>query len=327
MKRILVICDGMADSPVGALGGKTPLEVAGTPGMDRLAASGRAGLVRTVPAGHYPGSETAIMTILGCPPDRLPAGRGPLEALGLGYMPGELAGRAVARYALKAADADVSSLRSLYPEHTFHELTEHSGIIISSGERSSLPEPCDIADFWSADIIRPFPAFGELHSHGRATPPRGAVVGAVPLLAGIARAMGMEWIRPEGTTGRCDTDFAAKRRAAVRALADHDFVVIHTEACDYASHALDPESKTEAIANIDRHIITPLAHLAEEGDETISVAVMPDHPSLCSCGQHTEAPVPALLFYRGIIPDCATAFSEALAAAGSLRTISDLYEE
>lgn len=327
MKRILVICDGMADIPVGALGGKTPLEAADTPGMDRMAKIGRSGLVQTVPSGFYPGSETAIMTILGCPSTCLPAGRGPLEAMGLGYIPGELAGRTVARYALKASGADVATLRCLHSGFLFHELSERSGIVITPEGSYSLPVTDDIAEFWSADVTRRFPSFGELHQTGGTMRPKGAVVGAVPLLAGIARAMDMEWIRPEGATGRCDTDFTAKRSGALDLIADHDFVAIHIEACDYASHALDPEAKTKAIADIDRHVISPLLRFAEEESETVSLTVMPDHPSLCSCGRHTEAPVPALLFYRGIVPDSVTAFSETLAAAGSIRTISDLYEE
>ena len=53
MKQILVICDGMADSPMERLNGKTPLQAAETPALDFLAANGRCGSLRTVPEGHY----------------------------------------------------------------------------------------------------------------------------------------------------------------------------------------------------------------------------------------------------------------------------------
>ena len=48
MKYIVMLGDGMADYPVEALGGKTPLEVAKKPNIDRLARGGRLGMVKTV---------------------------------------------------------------------------------------------------------------------------------------------------------------------------------------------------------------------------------------------------------------------------------------
>jgi 2,3-bisphosphoglycerate-independent phosphoglycerate mutase len=68
MKYLLIIGDGMADNPVPALDGKTPLEAASIPTIDRLAASGVLGSVRNCPEGFPPGSDTAILSIYGCPP-------------------------------------------------------------------------------------------------------------------------------------------------------------------------------------------------------------------------------------------------------------------
>ena len=51
MKYIIVLGDGMADEPIGKLGGRTPLQAADTPAMDWLAAHGRCGLLKTVPDG------------------------------------------------------------------------------------------------------------------------------------------------------------------------------------------------------------------------------------------------------------------------------------
>lgn len=95
MKRVIVICDGMADFGIAALGGKTPFEVASTPSMDKIALHGEHGMIQTVPEGFYPGSETAILSILGCRPEELPEGRGPLEARGLDIplLPRQYAGR------------------------------------------------------------------------------------------------------------------------------------------------------------------------------------------------------------------------------------------
>jgi 2,3-bisphosphoglycerate-independent phosphoglycerate mutase len=84
MKYVIIVGDGMADYPVESLGGKTPLMVARTPHMDRMANQGEIGLVRTVPHGFNPGSEIANLSIFGYDPVRYYTGRGPLEAASLG---------------------------------------------------------------------------------------------------------------------------------------------------------------------------------------------------------------------------------------------------
>jgi len=94
MARILyVILDGLGDRPVAALGGRTPLEAAATPHLDRLALAGQQGLVTTVGPGIAPESDVAVTAILGYDPTVYHAGRGPLEALGadLAFQSGDLA--------------------------------------------------------------------------------------------------------------------------------------------------------------------------------------------------------------------------------------------
>lgn len=73
----------MADYPLPELGGKTPLEAARTPSMDRIAAC-RVGLVRTIPRGMEPGSDVASLSLLGYEPNTCHTGRGPLEAASMG---------------------------------------------------------------------------------------------------------------------------------------------------------------------------------------------------------------------------------------------------
>lgn len=94
MRYVLIIGDGIADNPVSALGGKTPLSYLALPGMATLA-SGTLGLVRTVPLGTPPGSDTAILSIFGCDPRSCYTGRAALEAAGAGVLlaPGETAWR------------------------------------------------------------------------------------------------------------------------------------------------------------------------------------------------------------------------------------------
>ena len=84
MKYIVILCDGMADEPLDELGGKTPLEAARTANMDSLAKESEIGMVRTVPEGMAPGSDTANLSVIGYDPREYYTGRSPLEALSIG---------------------------------------------------------------------------------------------------------------------------------------------------------------------------------------------------------------------------------------------------
>ena len=84
MKYIVILGDGMADEPLEALGGRTPLECAATPTMDELAGKGTMGLAWTVPPSMKPGSDVANLAVLGYDPEKNYSGRSPLEALSVG---------------------------------------------------------------------------------------------------------------------------------------------------------------------------------------------------------------------------------------------------
>lgn len=84
MKYIVVLGDGMADYPLEDLGNKTPLELAHKPIIDRLAAQGELGLVKTVPPEFKPGSDVANLSVMGYDPYRYYTGRSPLEAASIG---------------------------------------------------------------------------------------------------------------------------------------------------------------------------------------------------------------------------------------------------
>lgn len=95
MKHIIILGDGMADWAVESLGGKTLLQYAKTPYMDKLAGMGRTGRLVTVADGFHPGSEVANMSVLGYDLPKVYEGRGPLEAasIGVDLQPGEMAMR------------------------------------------------------------------------------------------------------------------------------------------------------------------------------------------------------------------------------------------
>jgi len=86
MKYVVLLCDGMADLPVPALGGKTPIEVARKPNMDALARHSEVGLCKTVPDGFSPGSDVANLSVMGYDPAECYTGRSPLEAASIGVQ-------------------------------------------------------------------------------------------------------------------------------------------------------------------------------------------------------------------------------------------------
>ena len=84
MKYVIVLEDGMADEPIEALGGKTPLAYAKTPCLDNLSKKSEIGMVHTIPDGMKPGSDTANLSVMGYDPKIYYSGRSPLEALSIG---------------------------------------------------------------------------------------------------------------------------------------------------------------------------------------------------------------------------------------------------
>jgi 2,3-bisphosphoglycerate-independent phosphoglycerate mutase len=95
MKYIVCVPDGCADEPLAELGGRTPLQAAHTPVIDRLAARSTLGRAAVIPAGMPPGSDVGNMSIFGYDPARYHTGRAPIEAaaLGLRLRPDQVAYR------------------------------------------------------------------------------------------------------------------------------------------------------------------------------------------------------------------------------------------
>lgn len=121
----------MADEPLESLGGRTPLEAARTPGMDRLAGKSEIGMVRTVPEGMAPGSDTANLSVIGYDPRKYYSGRSPLEALSIGA---------------DMADDDVSfrcnlvTLSENEEKYEDRHILDHSSGEISTAEAAELME-------------------------------------------------------------------------------------------------------------------------------------------------------------------------------------------
>lgn len=123
MKHLIILGDGMADHPVGRLGGKTLLQYASKPYMDMLAREGRTGRLVSIPDGFHPGSEVANTAILGYDLNKVYEGRGPLEAASIGYdmLPDDMAMRC---NIITLADGRIKN------HHGGHLTTEQSDALI-----------------------------------------------------------------------------------------------------------------------------------------------------------------------------------------------------
>src|SRR5580765_4600527 len=88
MKYVIIIPDGCADEPVAALGGRTPLQAARTPNMDRIARQGLVGRSNNVPPGLTPASDVATLSLFGYDPLAVYTGRAPLETVAMGLKLG-----------------------------------------------------------------------------------------------------------------------------------------------------------------------------------------------------------------------------------------------
>ncbi len=125
----------------------------------------------------------------------------------------------------------------------------------------------------------------------------GAVISAVDLIKGIGICAGLDVINVEGATGYIDTNYLGKAQAALTALETHDFVYVHVEAPDEASHAGRMDHKIQAIEDFDRQIVgTVLEGIKKFGEYVILCT--PDHPTPVKLMTHTSDPVPFII-YRG----------------------------
>lgn len=147
----------------------------------------------------------------------------------------------------------------------------------------------------------------------------GSVISAVDLIRGIGRYAGLRAIDVEGATGLFDTNYEGKAQAAIDALrSGDDFVFLHVEASDEAGHEGNVSLKIQTVEDLDRRIIGPVYEQVRDWEETVSIAVLPDHPTPCALRTHTPEPVPFLIWHRGITPDTTTTFSESSATKGCL---------
>jgi len=384
MKYAIVIPDGCADEPQSGLGGKTPLQAAHKPHMDRIARSGVVGRSNNVPPSLTPASDVATLSLFGYDPMQVYTGRAPLEtaAMGIALGPNDwaircnlvtvenermrdftaghitsdegrplieavqaaLGGGALEFHAgvsyrnilvyRSAGPAPFSTETKTQPPHDvpdrpiadhlprgpgsdlLRSLMEKSRAIlaahpINQARRAAGKRPATQIWLWGqgkAPSLRPF---AELYG------PRGAIISAVDLVRGVGVLLGWKRIDVPTATGYLDTDYPAKGRAAVAALADHDLVCVHVEAPDEASHEGKAGEKVKALEQIDRHIVGPLLEaLPRFGAGRILVS--PDHRTPLRTRAHAHGAVPFALAGTGIAARGQPSYDEAVAAAADL---------
>src|SRR4051794_15095315 len=353
MKYAIVIPDGAADEPQGSLGGRTPLQAADTPEMDRVARDGTLGLSRNVPDRFLPASDVATLSLFGYDPVRYYTGRAPLEAAAMGIALGPddwaircnlvniddglmadfTAGHITSEEGHALIAALQQSLGRLNVE--FRPGVSYRNLMIYRGKPGEVPfaddtvttPPHDVPDqpaarhlprgtgaallnelmqegarvvathpinqariaagkrpanaiwLWGQGRAPSLPKFADLHGL------RGAIISAVDLVRGVGILAGWDRIDVPGATGYLDTDYAAKGRAGIEALKDHDIVCVHVEPPDEASHEGRVGAKVEALERIDREIVGPLRRALEAyGDYRILVS--PDHATLLRTRAH-----------------------------------------
>jgi 2,3-bisphosphoglycerate-independent phosphoglycerate mutase len=164
---------------------------------------------------------------------------------------------------------------------------------------------------WGQGSAPSVPPFAEVYGK------TGAMITAVDLLRGLAKLIGWRTIEVAGATGYLDTDYAAKGRAAIDAIGEADFVCVHVEAPDEASHEGNVQAKVKALEEIDRHIVGPLHQaLAAWGEYRLMVS--PDHPTPLRTKTHSHGAVPFAIAGAGVAPDRFKTYDEAAAGQSQL---------
>ncbi len=175
-------------------------------------------------------------------------------------------------------------------QQSYRLLSEHP---VNRKRRESGLNEANSVWFWGQGRKPALPLFADCFGL------QGAVISAVDLIKGIGLCAGMESIDVEGATGNSHTNYRGKAVAGLQALAEgRDFVLIHVEAPDEASHQGELQTKIKSIEDIDRLVLGEVLHgLRDMG--AFRVALLPDHPTPVRTRTHTGDPVPFAILREG----------------------------
>ena len=187
-------------------------------------------------------------------------------------------------------------------------LAEHP---VNQERRAKGQRPATQVWLWGQGRAPHLKLFGEVYDKS------GAILSAVDLVRGVGILLGWKRIDVPGATGYLDTDYAAKGRFGVAALADHDLVCVHIEAPDEASHEGRADAKVQALEQIDRHIVGPLLDALPTYGEW-RVLVSPDHRTPLRTRAHAYGMVPFAMAGTGIAPKGQAGYDEMVAEKSDL---------
>ncbi|MCL1978044.1 MAG: 2,3-bisphosphoglycerate-independent phosphoglycerate mutase [Candidatus Bathyarchaeota archaeon] len=185
---------------------------------------------------------------------------------------------------------------------------------INTKRRANNQRPANAVLPWSGSKKPEMASFQEKYGL------RATCVAAASLIKGIGKFSGMDVPDVQGATGELDTDTLAKADAALTALENgNDFVYVHVEAPDEASHDGDVMGKIAIIQKIDALVgrILNKVNLAD----TV-VILVPDHATSCKTRAHTGDAVPVCFAGINVISDGVNIYSERSAYKGGLNRIS-----
>jgi 2,3-bisphosphoglycerate-independent phosphoglycerate mutase len=375
MKYVVLLGDGMADRPLDALGGRTPLQAAKIPNMNWVAKEGRNGQALTVPEGFPPGSDVANLSVLGYEPGKYYTGRAPLEAAAMGVhlddadiafrcnfvtvRDGIMEDYSAGHITSEEGRELVRALKPLMPgERLYAGVSYRNLLVLKAGDEAVCTPPHDISDQPIDDHMprgkdskllidlmesaRPVLASHPVNLRrvaegkrpasmiwlwGQGPAPampsfqskfglQGAMISAVDLLKGIGAYARLRVISVPGATGTINTNYEGKVQAALQALKALDFVYLHVEAPDEASHEGELDEKIRAIELFDRRVVGPVIEGLRSSGEDWRVLLMPDHATPISIKTHSRDPVPFAMVGEGIAPDSVNRFDEAEAKRG-----------
>lgn len=142
---------------------------------------------------------------------------------------------------------------------------------------------------------------------------QGTIISATDLIVGVGLCAGFRCVKMDGDADLC---YKNKVKEALSALTTDNFVYLHIDAPDEAGHAGDIAKKQLSIENIDKYVIGPIYESTKDWEETVSIAVLPDHLTPCEIRTHTTEAVPFLIYHEGIAADEVDKFSEVACRIG-----------
>ncbi|MDR1242040.1 MAG: 2,3-bisphosphoglycerate-independent phosphoglycerate mutase [Deltaproteobacteria bacterium] len=176
------------------------------------------------------------------------------------------------------------------PARQLRDFMLDSYIRFTAGKR---PKGCagNMLWVWSPSAMPDMPAFQA--TCGK----RGCVAAGLDFMHGLGMSIGMDFKPAPAATGYTDTDYSAKAGAAIGALDEYDFALVHVNSPDEASHQRNPREKVLAIERVDRFVVGPLlCRLRDTARDDFTFAVCADHMTRCRDGKHAGVPTPYLVY-------------------------------